>query len=107
MLLKIGVYINYRIVIIMSIKTVCAVMMLLAFVSAGNSYADQKIKTKSNIKNDRVAQPVANSECADKCGEGEQCIKLPVDNTVSAATDDATCVAVSETKTVVESKDTQ
>ena len=91
----------------MSIKTVCAVMMLLAFVSAGNSYADQKIKTKSNIKNDRVAQPVASAECADRCVEGEQCVKLPVDDSVSAAAGDATCVAVSETKTVIESKDAQ
>lgn len=91
----------------MSIKTLYAVMMLLAFVSTGNSYADQKIKTKSNIKNDRAAQPVASSECADKCAEDEQCVKLPVDDTVPVAAGDATCVAVSETKTVVESKGAQ
>jgi hypothetical protein len=47
--------INYRMIIIMRIKTLCAVIVLLAFVSMGSSYADQKIKTKSNIKNDRVA----------------------------------------------------
>lgn len=91
----------------MRIKSVCAAIILLAFVSAGNSYADQKIKTKSNIKNDRVAQPVASAECADRCAEGEQCVKLPVDDTVSAAAGDATCVAENETKTVVESKDAQ
>ena len=47
--------INYRMTIIMRIKFLCAVIVLLAFVSMGSSYADQKIKTKSNIKNDRVA----------------------------------------------------
>lgn len=91
----------------MRIKSVCAAIILLAVVSAGNSYADQKIKTKSNIKNDRVAQPIASAECTNKCTEGEQCVKLPIDDTVSAAAGEATCVAVSETKAVVESKDAQ
>jgi hypothetical protein len=91
----------------MRLKSLCAVIMMLVFVSAGNVYADQKIKTKSNIKNDRVAQPIASAECADKCTEGEQCVKLPIDDTVSAAAGEATCIAVSETKTVVESTGAQ
>lgn len=91
----------------MRIKSLSAALVVIVSVSAAHAFADQKIKTKSNIKNDRVAQPVASAECADRCVEGEQCVKLPVDDSVSAAAGDATCVAVSETKTVVESKDAQ
>ena len=39
----------------MRIKFLCAAIMVLAFVSIGSSYADQKIKTKNDIKIERVA----------------------------------------------------
>jgi len=82
----------------MRIKSVCAVIMMLAFVGAGNSYADQKIKTKSNIKNDRVAQPVASSECTDTCAEGERCVKYAATDEASADSGESYCAAVSEEK---------
>jgi hypothetical protein len=98
MLLQIGVLINYRIMIIMRMKSMCAVIMMLAFVGAGNSYADQKIKTKSNIKNDRVAQPIASSECAEACAEGEQCVKPPVTDAASDGVVESHCATVGEEK---------
>jgi len=82
----------------MRIKSVCAAIMVLAFVSAGNSYADQKIKTKSNIKNDRVAQPVASSECTEACAEGEQCVKSPITDAAPSDAAKSYCSAVSEEK---------
>jgi hypothetical protein len=39
----------------MRIKFLCTAIMALAFLSMGSSYADQKIKTKSDIKIERVA----------------------------------------------------
>jgi len=39
----------------MRIKSLSAAILVLAFVSVGSSYADQKIKTKGDIKNERVA----------------------------------------------------
>ncbi|WP_331351660.1 hypothetical protein [Cellvibrio sp. UBA7671] len=107
MLLTIGAYINYRIAIIMRIKSVCAAIMVLVFVSAGNSYADQKIKTKSNIKNDRVVQPVASSECTEICAEGEQCVKSPTIEAVSSDAVKSYCVAVSEEKSSAASAESQ
>lgn len=85
----------------MRLKSLCAVIMMLVFVSAGNGYADQKIKTKSNIKNDRVAQPVASSECPDKCAEGEQCVKLTATDAASGDAVESQCAAVSEEKSSV------
>lgn len=82
----------------MRVKSICAVVMMLAFVGAGNSYADQKIKTKSNIKNDRIAQPVASSECAEKCAEGQQCVKPVVAGSDQAETVKSYCAVVSEEK---------
>jgi hypothetical protein len=97
--LQIGVYIiNYRIAVIMRIKSMCAAIMMLIFVSAGNIYADQKIKTKSNIKNDRVAQPVASSECVEVCVEGEQCVNYPEADAVLSDAGKSHCIAVSEEK---------
>ncbi len=39
-------------------------LLALAVVSAGLALADQKIKTKSNIKNDRMAEPAASAASA-------------------------------------------
>ena len=36
-------------------KFLCAAIMVLAFVSMGSSYADQKTKVKDDLKNERVA----------------------------------------------------
>ena len=91
----------------MRVKSLCAALVVLAFLSAGHTFADQKIKTKSNIKNDRVAQPVANSECGGKCAEGEQCVKLPTDDAVVTEKTAASCVAVSEIKSSTDNKETQ
>lgn len=82
----------------MRMTSIYLVVMMLIFVGAGNSYADQKIKTKSNIKNDRIAQPVASSECLEKCGEGEQCVKPAVTNSNLAETGKSYCVVISEEK---------
>lgn len=82
----------------MRVNSLCAAIVMLAFMSAGNSYADQKIKTKSNIKNDRLAQPVASSECSDKCAEGEQCVKLSAADAASDDVVESHCAAVSEEK---------
>lgn len=87
----------------MRLKSLYAVIMMLVFVSASNGYADQKIKTKSNIKNDRVAQPVASSECADACTEGEQCVKYSATDAASADAVESHCAAVSEEKSSVAS----
>ena len=46
--------------------------------------ADQKIKTKSNIKNDRVQQPATNADCV-----GEGCAAV-VDCVKQVKKDDAT-----------------
>ena len=89
----------------MRVKSLCAALVVLAFVSTGYVFADQKIKTKSNIKNDRVAQSVENSECGEKCSEGEQCVKLPADDTVAAEKTETNCVAVSEIKSSIENKE--
>lgn len=82
----------------MRIKSFCAAIMVFAFVGAGNSYADQKIKTKSNIKNDRVAQPVASSECSDACADGEQCVKSQATDVGSADAVESYCAVLSEEK---------
>lgn len=82
----------------MRVKSIYAVVMMLAFVGAGNSYADQKIKTKSNIKNDRIMQPVASSECTEKCAEGEQCVKPVVSDSKQAEIGKSYCVAIHEEK---------
>jgi hypothetical protein len=38
--------------------------------------ADQKIKTKSNIKNDRVQQPATNADCVgEACAAVVDCVK--------------------------------
>lgn len=89
----------------MRIKSVCAVIMMFAFLGAGHSYADQKIKTKSNIKNDRAAQPVASSECAGVCAAGEQCVKAPVTDAASTDTAKSYCTVVSEEKSSVAIKE--
>lgn len=91
----------------MRIKFVCAAIMMLAFVGAGNSYADQKIKTKSNIKNDRVVQPVASSECTDACAEGEQCVKSPAADAASSDAVKSYCAVVSEDKSSTASTERQ
>jgi hypothetical protein len=47
--------------------------------------ADQKIKTKSNIKNDRVQQPATSEGCSNEAGVVVDCVKSEEDK--SAAQD--------------------
>ena len=91
----------------MRVKSLCTAVMILGLVSVGHCYADQKIKTKSNIKNDRIAQPVASSECAEKCAESEQCVKPLATDSDQAEVVKAYCALVSEEKSSASAKKVQ
>src|SRR5690349_12856721 len=53
---------------IMCVNLLRMFLILVSLVMASSAFADQKIKTKSNIKNDRVQQPATNPDCV-----GETC----------------------------------
>ena len=48
----------------MSIRPIRLAFLVIAVASAGLALADQKIKTKSNIKNDRMAETAASGASA-------------------------------------------
>lgn len=60
-------------------------LILVSLVMINPVLADQKIKTKSNIKNDRVQQPATNADCA-----GETCASdiVKLDKEASATKDE-------------------
>ena len=91
----------------MRVKSLCTAVIILGLVSVSNCYADQKIKTKSNIKNDRIVQPVASSECTEKCAEGEQCVKPVVADSEQAELVKGYCAVVTEEKSPAPVKKSQ
>ena len=63
---------------IMRVKFLRALLILVSLASINFVLADQKIKTKSNIKNDRVQQPATNVDCPSK-EESADCVKSEED----------------------------
>jgi hypothetical protein len=80
----------------MRIKSLRALLILVSLASINLALADQKIKTKSNIKNDRVQQPTTNVDCPNK-EESADCVKP---EEVKSDTKDATETDIKKTEPV-------
>lgn len=70
----------------MRISFLRVLLVLVSFAIINPVLADQKIKTKSNIKNDRVQQPATSEDCSNEAGAVVDCVKLEEDK---SATQDA------------------
>jgi hypothetical protein len=68
----------------MQFKSLSVALLVVAFAGANLAMADQKIKTKSNIKNDRLAESSSTSACADT-KEGSADGKTPCKTTDSSS----------------------
>jgi hypothetical protein len=69
----------------MHIPFLRVLVVLVSFAIINPVLADQKIKTKSNIKNDRVQQPATSEDCSNEAGAVVDCVKSEQDK--SAAQD--------------------
>lgn len=71
---------------------------ILVCAGASQVFADQKIKTKSNIKNDRIQQPASAIECTKTCADGERCIQSTADKDASVEVITGECIADSDSR---------
>ncbi len=71
---------------------------ILMCAGASQVFADQKIKTKSNIKNDRIQQPASTIECTETCADGERCTQSAADKNASVEVVTGECIADSDSK---------